>query len=1302
MPEATMGKENIVPSSPKGHHENGSYPDSPMTNGSSKDVKRTKGKMGMAKIHLLDGTVSNCHIDRKAKGQDLLDKVCELLDLLERDYFGLNYIDRAGYTVWVEVDKKISKQMKNDPWEFNFQVKFYPPEPAQLHEDITRYQLCLQVRNDILNERLPCSFVTHALLGSFLVQSEKGDYDPEGHGDSYLREFKFAPNQTPELEMKVIELHKTHKGQTPAEAELMYLENAKKLAMYGVSLHPAKDSEGLDIKLGVCSTGLTVYRDRLRINRFAWPKILKISYKRQYFYIKVRPGEFEQYEPTVVFKLPNRRAAKLCWKTCVEHHTFFRLMAPEPPMKSGFFPRFGSKFRYSGRTFFETKNATIDRVPPRFERSLSGRNIASSRSVDALGRHGSMEGFESSKRHTLPPEPIPVSPSKADQKKDKYGSLEGTMTDSSDEGEYDTKDGDSLDEFLQGPSGSSSKVDETRKQISAKKPIGGVAVLPPISFTKEKKKEGKLPEGLEVEIVEPPKKETRKKKDKEAMALTTEFTNGGSETTPSKKKTGGFFSGGFFGKKAMNGKASEGPASPTSPEQSTSPSSSSRSPTTDQDRSMGSPRNIEYTKEYEYEERPSSGTGNKQKKIPGGAFTYEGRDQSGTGSDSVLSSPETYDKSPGTRKSKGLAFNYAPGDSEKLKESAERRNKMIQDMAQGAGGDHGSPQSTAGKYTPAGTPITTPEKDKGFDVEQFINENRAISSRPSPVPTSTYQQPQIKTPSPTHLYTPRPWSSASSTSGAYNNPPSELSTSPRESSRILTTTSPYTPPDLSTSPTARGSRMTSSIFTQPGYTTSFLSKPLSPIPGDGNGSGNSDNQSRSFGERRDNLQPLSTSTPFSSVSGNGFRELSPSRRGDTFSYVTPSRPYQHQSASMITHPGTGTFPSYHVEETPERGSSSVDDEEGLAQQQKRVRSATGSSSSNSDDDDSIHSSSSEDYTENKVPETGELQDPPRRGSSKRGKRNSRKGGSNMGMILENKAALAGSAPKIVKYTKNITTTKQTVVKDSEGVRHDVHEKIEDLTPGGSGLVTVSTTSKEAEPHEGSGDSAPPHIKATKVTTRMATSVEDKEKNATTSQIEEKTFTHTTSTHANRTEQTVVTQEVRATATVVTSDQGSDRTSSNGRRGSSDGEDSGTLIDTVLRTGGTVSTSGTEPPIVKTESMKYDSVVPGSHAQPTTHVPVVQTETRKVAMQSDDGDYVATGEIVSSQTVSSKVRTVETVTYKTEKDGVVETRVEQKITIQSDGDPIDHDKALAEAIQEAAAMNPEMTVEKIEIQQQTTQ
>ncbi|CAJ0945651.1 unnamed protein product [Ranitomeya imitator] len=214
----------------------------------------------------------------------------------------------------------------DSPWQFVFNVKFYPPDPSQLTEDITRYYLCLQLRQDVASGRLPCSFVTHALLGSLTLQAEVGDYDADEHSADYISDFQFAPNQTKELEDKLVELHKTHRGLTPAQADAVFLENAKKLSMYGVDLHHAKDSEGVDIMLGVCANGLLIYKDRLRINRFAWPKILKISYKRSNFFIKVRPGELEQFESTIGFKLPNHRAAKRLWKVCVEHHTFYRKM----------------------------------------------------------------------------------------------------------------------------------------------------------------------------------------------------------------------------------------------------------------------------------------------------------------------------------------------------------------------------------------------------------------------------------------------------------------------------------------------------------------------------------------------------------------------------------------------------------------------------------------------------------------------------------------------------------------------------------------------------------------------------------------------------------------------------------------------------------------------------------------------------------------------------------------------------------------------------------------------------------------
>ncbi|XP_044038585.1 protein 4.1-like isoform X11 [Siniperca chuatsi] len=333
------------------------------------------------KVTLLDSSEIEAEIEKHSKGQTLMDMVCEHLNLLEKDYFGLTFADTDTQKNWLDPSKEIKKQMRNSPWHLAFAVKFYPPDPSQLTEDITRYYLCLQLRDDMLSGRLPCSFVTHALLGSYTVQAELGDYDQDDHGSDYVSDFRFAPNQTRELEERVMELHRNYKGMTPAEAEINFLENAKKLSMYGVDLHHAKDSEGIDIMLGVCANGLLIYRDRLRINRFAWPKILKISYKRSNFYIKIRPGEYEQFESTIGFKLPNHRAAKKLWKVCIEHHTFFRLVSPEPPPKG--FLVMGSKFRYSGRTQAQTRQASalIDRPAPHFDRSTSKRYLLS-RSLD--------------------------------------------------------------------------------------------------------------------------------------------------------------------------------------------------------------------------------------------------------------------------------------------------------------------------------------------------------------------------------------------------------------------------------------------------------------------------------------------------------------------------------------------------------------------------------------------------------------------------------------------------------------------------------------------------------------------------------------------------------------------------------------------------------------------------------------------------------------------------------------------------------------------------------------------------------
>ncbi|CAH1977579.1 unnamed protein product [Acanthoscelides obtectus] len=557
--------------------------------------KGTGGGTALAQVTMLDGSVLDISIDRKAKGRELLDKVCEAINLIEKDYFGLTYPDRHDPRNWLDLEKRISKFMKAEPWKLNFEVKFYPPDPAQLQEDITRYHLCLQIRNDILSNRLPCSFVTHALLGSYLVQSELGDYDPDTMGKNYLRDFKFAPNQTPDLEEKVMELHRTHKGQNPAEAELHYLENAKKLAMYGVDLHPAKDSEGVDIMLGVCASGLLVYRDRLRINRFAWPKILKISYKRHNFYIKIRPGEFEQFESTIGFKLANHRAAKKLWKTCVEHHTFFRLMSPETNQKASLFPKLGSKFRYSGRTHYETKKTTIERPAPQFERSLTGKRLTS-RSMDPLGGVRAEENYnEANKRHTMPHPP------------DHIPDIDNTS-----------------------PAKTKSPKEKKEKE---KKPIGGVAVLPAGGLfgrkdKKEKDKENRDTNGPEQNGID----------DSQAHSIAEE------DKSPKKEKSK---SPAFL----FGSKRDRSPKDKKEKEKVAAKESGKGGPP------VGSPQLPGYTREYDYEPTEEQVTPRRQQ-----GFSYENQ-----GSPSSPKSSPDNQQSPSSKRATATAFNYAPGDVDKLK-----------------------------------------------------------------------------------------------------------------------------------------------------------------------------------------------------------------------------------------------------------------------------------------------------------------------------------------------------------------------------------------------------------------------------------------------------------------------------------------------------------------------------------------------------------------------------------------------------------------------------------------------------------
>ncbi|XP_067138555.1 tyrosine-protein phosphatase non-receptor type 4-like [Centruroides vittatus] len=329
-------------------------------------------------VFFLDDSQKTFEIEKWAKGHILLDLVFRHLELVEKDYFGLQFMEEKMSPEnmrWLDPMKGIRKQIKfGPPYLLYFHVKFYVSDPSKLQDEYTRYHFFLQLRRDIIDQKLYVPLTAAILLASYAVQSQFGDYNPDVHKNGYLSGIQLVPNQTAEIQLKIMELHKLHKGQTPADAEFNFLDHAKRLDMYGVELHQARDSMNKEIQLGVTSAGLVVFQNNLKINTFSWAKILKISFKRRQFFIQLRREGTESYDNMVGFNMLNYRSCKNLWKSCVEHHTFFRLHAPQRPSRRLFFG-VGSKFRYSGRTEYQTleegkKSARPERE---FARTVSKR-----------------------------------------------------------------------------------------------------------------------------------------------------------------------------------------------------------------------------------------------------------------------------------------------------------------------------------------------------------------------------------------------------------------------------------------------------------------------------------------------------------------------------------------------------------------------------------------------------------------------------------------------------------------------------------------------------------------------------------------------------------------------------------------------------------------------------------------------------------------------------------------------------------------------------------------------------------------